>query len=365
MFYGATLRGRDLFRRDVRTDLRFLGPGGGYTSDAVAAVNYVTAMRQAGVNVVATNNSWGGGGFSQSLSDAIATGYDAGVLFIAAAGNEGMNNDATPHFPSNDTGNGVIAVAATDRYNTLASFSNYGSSSVDLAAPGASIYSTTPGNSYASYSGTSMATPHVSGVVALMAAANPAATPSQLRTALLESVTPLGSLTGRVATGGLLDAAAAVAMITGTTPPDEPAPDEPPADDPPVTGVGEPNDASSTATPLSFSLGEAAIEAFLGDGTYLAADVDLFSMTLDAGTAVTLDIDAQALTAASPLDSFLRFFDASGTELAFNDDDGTTFDSQLSYTVAATGSYFVGVSAYGNSGYDPLTAGSGTTAGSM
>ena len=344
--------------------LRFLGPGGGFTSDAIRAVNYATAMREAGVNVVATNNSWGGGGFSQGLSDAIAAGYDAGVLFVAAAGNDGTNNDVLPHYPSNDTGSGVISVAATTRTNSLASFSNYGVNSVDLAAPGASIYSTTPGNSYDTYSGTSMAAPHVSGVIALMAAANPAATPAQLRTALLESVTPLGSLTGRVATGGLLDAAAAVAAITGATPPDDTDPVEPPADDPPVTGVGEPNDAISEATPLSFTLGEAEVEAFIGDGAYLAADVDLYSLFLTAGTTVTFDIDARTLSGSSPLDSYIRLFDVNGVEVAANDDDGTSFDSQLSYT-AGSGTYFLGVSAYGNSGYDPNTAGTGSIAESM
>ena len=345
--------------------LRFLGPGGGYTSDAIAAVNYVTAMRQAGVNVVATNNSWGGGGSSQSLSDAIAAGYEAGVLFISAAGNDGTNNDVLPHYPSNDTGSGVISVAATTRTNSLASFSNYGIDSVDLAAPGASIYSTTPGNSYDTYSGTSMATPHVSGVIALMAAANPAATPAQLRTALLDSVTPLGSLTGRVATGGLLDAAAAVTAITGTTPPDDTDPGEPPADDPPVTGVGEPNDALAAAVPLSFTLGEAEAEAFIGDGTFSAADVDLYSLALTAGTTVTFNIDAQTLSSSSPLDSYLRLFDATGTEVAANDDDGTSFDSLLSYTATATGTYVLGISAYGNSSYDPLAAGTGSVADSM
>ena len=345
--------------------MRFLGPGGGYTSDAIAAVNYVTEMRRAGVNVVATNNSWGGGGFSQSLSDAIAAGYDAGVLFVAAAGNDGTNNDVLPHYPSNDTGSGVISVAATTRTNSLASFSNYGVASVDLAAPGASIYSTTPGNSYDSYSGTSMATPHVSGVIALMAAANPAATPAQLRTALLESVTPLGSLTGRVATGGLLDAAAAVAAITGAAPPDDTDPGEPPADDPPVTGVGEPNDTLAAAVPLNFNLGEAEVEAFVGDGTYLAADVDLYSLELTAGTTVTFDIDARGLSGSSPLDSYLRLFDATGAEVAANDDDDTSFDSLLSYTATAAGGYVLGVSAFSNSSYDPNTAGTGSAAGSM
>ncbi|MFM7137894.1 MAG: S8 family peptidase, partial [Planctomycetota bacterium] len=147
--------------------LKFLtGSGSGSTSGAIGAINYATRMRRDfGVNVVATNNSWGGGGFSTSLRDAIAAGGRAGILFIAAAGNDGTDNDVEPHYPSNYTDDAVISVAATDRSNRLASFSNFGVTSVDVSAPGVSITSTLPGNRYGSYSGTSMATPHVAGVV--------------------------------------------------------------------------------------------------------------------------------------------------------------------------------------------------------
>jgi len=151
--------------------LKFLSASGsGSTSGAIGAINYATRMkRDFGVNVVATNNSWGGGGFSAALRDAIAAGGREDILFVAAAGNEGTNNDATPHYPSNYADAAVISVAASDRVNRLASFSNVGATSVDLAAPGVSITSTLPGNRYGSYSGTSMAAPHVAGVVGLLA----------------------------------------------------------------------------------------------------------------------------------------------------------------------------------------------------
>ncbi|MFM8577893.1 MAG: S8 family peptidase, partial [Planctomycetaceae bacterium] len=209
--------------------LKFLGAdGSGSTSAAVAAVNYATRMkRDFGVNIVATNNSWGGGGSSTSLRDAITAGGQAGILFIAAAGNESNNNDAAPSYPASYTSEAVISVAATDRSNRLASFSNYGATSVDLAAPGVSILSTTPNNTYASYSGTSMATPHVTGAVALLAAANPPATSSQIRSAILSSSVPVAALAGKVATGGLLNVAGALAAI-GAVPPTEPPPPPPP-----------------------------------------------------------------------------------------------------------------------------------------
>lgn len=114
--------------------LKFLSGGGsGSTSDAVRAVNYATMMRRDhGINIVATNNSWGGGGFSTALSDAIEAGGDAGILFIAAAGNEGNNNDVFPGYPASMTSEAIISVAATDSSNGLAGFSNYGATSVDI-----------------------------------------------------------------------------------------------------------------------------------------------------------------------------------------------------------------------------------------
>jgi subtilisin family serine protease/subtilisin-like proprotein convertase family protein/nuclear transport factor 2 (NTF2) superfamily protein len=187
--------------------LKFLsGTGSGSLSDAVRAINYATMMRSRyGVNVRVTNNSWGGGGYNQSLADAIGAQGQAGILFVAAAGNSGTNNDQSPNYPASYNFDNVIAVAASDNRDNLASFSNYGATSVDLAAPGVSIYSTAPGGGYQTMSGTSMATPHVAGAAALAWAVNPTATVAQIRSALLNGVDRVTGLSGKVATGGRLN----------------------------------------------------------------------------------------------------------------------------------------------------------------
>ena len=147
--------------------------GSGTTADAIDCLEYVKLMKDRGVNIVATNNSWGGGGFSQALFDAIEAHRARGILFIVAAGNEFSNNDTTPSYPASYSLSNILAVAATTRTDALASFSNFGRRSVHLGAPGSEILSTTPGNTYSIFSGTSMATPHVTGVAALLAAQDP------------------------------------------------------------------------------------------------------------------------------------------------------------------------------------------------
>lgn len=124
--------------------LKFLGKQGGTSADSIKCLEYVLAQKKAGVNIVATNNSWGGGGPSNAVKDAIEATNKAGIVFIAAAGNEGLNNDNTPHYPSSYDLPGIISVAATDQDDELASFSNYGLKSVDLSAPGTNIYSSVP-----------------------------------------------------------------------------------------------------------------------------------------------------------------------------------------------------------------------------
>jgi subtilisin family serine protease len=329
--------------------LKFLdASGSGTTSAAIAALNYATMMRRTyGVNIVATNNSWGGGGGSTALRDAITAGGNAGILCIAAAGNESSNNDSVGSYPANSVGTSGISVAATDSSNRLASFSNYGATTVQVAAPGVGIYSTTPNNSYASYSGTSMATPHVAGLVALMAAANPQATAAQIRSTIISTVTPVSGLAGKCSTGGVINAAAAVQAIRGTPPP------------PPPSAPLEPNDSQASATVVTLSAGTASLSGAVGDGTYGAADVDLFAIRLEAGAALTARIDAASLATPSTLDAYLRVFNASGTQVAFNDDTNGSTDSLVSYTAPVSGIYYVGVSSYGNSSYAAATAGTG------
>ena len=192
---------------------KFLGGTGGTLANAIKAVDYFTDLKtKQGLNIVATNNSWGGGGFSQALQDAIERANAAGILFIAAAGNSGTNNDATPSYPASYPNANVIAVASITSTGALSSFSQFGATSVDLGAPGSGIWSTVPVRSkgknvsgYASYNGTSMATPHVSGAAALYASLNPGATAAQIKAALLNSATPTSSLSGKCLTGGRLN----------------------------------------------------------------------------------------------------------------------------------------------------------------
>jgi subtilisin family serine protease len=185
---------------------KFLGPYGGSTTNAIRAVNYLVDLKvNRGVNVVAINASWGGGGFSQGLYDAIRRANDANILFVAAAGNSGVNLASSPQYPASYDLPNIISVAAIDRFGNLASFSNYGGTTVELGAPGVSILSTLPNSKYAYYSGTSMAAPHVTGAAALYAAANPGATAAQIKEAILSSATATPSLAGRTITGGRLN----------------------------------------------------------------------------------------------------------------------------------------------------------------
>ena len=189
---------------------KFLGSNGGTTANAIKAVDYVTNLKTSkNLNIVATNNSWGGGGFSQGLKDAIDRAGAAEILFVAAAGNNGTNNDVTASYPSNYTSSNIIAVAAIDNTGALASFSQYGATTVDIGAPGVSIWSTLPTKSststYGAYSGTSMATPHVTGACALYASINGSSTAAAIKNAILSSATATSSLNGKCVTGGRLN----------------------------------------------------------------------------------------------------------------------------------------------------------------
>ena len=193
--------------------LKFLSAGGsGSIAGAVAAINYAVGMRNAGVNLRVLSNSWAGGGFSQTLEAAIEAANAADILFVAAAGNDfGNDNDQLPVYPASYETANVVAVAATGALDELAEFSNVGATSVDLGAPGVAVVSTTPGNAYSSFSGTSMATPHVAGAAALLLSANDTLTTAELKEILLTTGDPIPSLAGVTVSGQRLNLDNAVA----------------------------------------------------------------------------------------------------------------------------------------------------------
>lgn len=194
---------------------KFLGSRSGTLDNALKAIDYFTDLKiRHNLNLVATNNSWGGGGFTKALQDAIERANSAGILFIAAAGNSTLNCETSSCYPAEYPNSNVIAVASITNTGGLSSFSNYGSSTIDVGAPGSGIWSTVPVldkktrlvvSGYASYSGTSMATPHVSGAAALYASRNPGASADAIRNAIIVSVTATPSLSGKCFTGGRLN----------------------------------------------------------------------------------------------------------------------------------------------------------------
>ncbi|MBG0969194.1 S8 family peptidase [Bacillus sp. SRB3LM] len=207
--------------------LKFLGTNGGTISNAIKAIEYA---KNKGVKI--TNNSWGGGGFSQALYDAI---QQSNSLFIAASGNNGTNADQTPMYPAAYSLSNILSVASITNKGSLSSFSNYGKTSVDVAAPGTDILSTLPNNSYGFYSGTSMATPHVSGVAALIQSAYPSYSPTEIKNKIMNNTSPLSTLTNKVLTGGLINAGKALQTYQ------------------PISYESEPNNDIASANSLPFN----------------------------------------------------------------------------------------------------------------
>jgi len=201
--------------------LKFLdSSGSGATSDAIDVMEFAVqakaqfAATGTPVNVRVFSASWGGSGFSQALLDEINKANSSDVLFVAAAGNNGSNNDTSAFYPAAYNAQNLIAVAATTNTDSLASFSNYGKATVHLAAPGVNILSTVPGNSYGFLSGTSMATPHVSGT-AMLVLSRCSLNTAALKNTLLANVDPIAALAGLTVTGGRLNAYKALNSCAG------------------------------------------------------------------------------------------------------------------------------------------------------
>ena len=178
--------------------------GTGNDAGAITCLDYIAALKDRGVNIVASNNSWGGIDHSQALSDAIAAQRDRGILLIAAAGNSMTDNDVLPSYPCNYDHSNVICVASAIDSQSI--FSNYGTGTVHLGAPGESIYSTMPNNSYDWLDGTSMATPHVTGTIALLKSQDPSRDWRTLKNLVLAGTVPPTQYQILTLTGGRLDA---------------------------------------------------------------------------------------------------------------------------------------------------------------
>lgn len=175
--------------------------GSGSSSDSLKCLDYIYALKMRGVNIIASNNSWGGGGSSQSIADAIDKHRQAGILFVAAAGNDAADNDASPHYPANYYKANVISVAATTQNDGLASFSDYGRWTVHVGAPGVNIYSTITSGSYTHFQGTSMAAPNVTGLIALLSAQDATRDWRTLKNLVISGGKPIAALASNTISG--------------------------------------------------------------------------------------------------------------------------------------------------------------------
>lgn len=201
--------------------LKFLdSTGSGTTSDAIKAIYYAVNN---GAKIL--NNSWGGGGYSNALLEAISYAYNKRVVFVAAAGNAANNNDHAPTYPANYSVPNMISIAATSDIDGLAGFSNYGAQTVHMGAPGVSIWSTLPGNMFGMYSGTSMATPFVAGVASLMVRESPDLNGYQVKSLIFGGAEPVASLQAKTVTRSRLNVYNAVvaAKSTSVDPNDQPS----------------------------------------------------------------------------------------------------------------------------------------------
>ena len=277
--------------------LKFLKPDGGYVSDAITAIDYAVAN---GARVI--NASWAAGGYSGALCDAIASAGDQGALFVAAAGNDGTNNDDIARWPANCPAPSLVSVAATTSSNELASFSNQGAVQVDLGAPGESVLSTVP-DGYGYMSGTSMAAPHVSGIAAAVLGLQPGLAPRQAAAAVIFGGDALSALATTTASGRRANLAGALEGASS-----EPDPDATP---PEAFTALAPSDGEAIASPAPTFRWTTASDSQSGVAGY--------RLIVDGATVATAAAGSTSATPGAPLVEGMRVwkvvaFDGAGNE---------------------------------------------------
>jgi subtilisin family serine protease len=265
--------------------VKFLGASGGTLADAVKSLQYVRRLKERGEPIVLTSNSWGGGGYFNALYDEIVASRNAGLLFVAAAGNSTINSDASPQYPAAYNLDNIVSVAAIDSNGALANFSNYGATTVDLGAPGVGISSTWINNEYKSISGTSMAAPHVSGALALFKAYSNSLSMSELKTILLANTTYNAALVGKTLTGGELNVLKVLQQLV-MNPPTPPTPAVP---TPTPTATPTPTrtpTATPTRTPTMTPIPQPGVLSLLVLDAQRGTGIAQVSVTITRGTTV-------------------------------------------------------------------------------
>lgn len=291
--------------------------GQGSTINAIKALNYAVAN---GARI--SNSSWGGPAFSQALFDAIQAAGGKGHVFVAAAGNSTANNDTTPEYPSSYKLANIISVAATDRNDVLAAFSNFGKASVDVAAPGVGIYSTVRNGAYKNLSGTSMAAPFVTGLGTLLLAQKANLTVAEVVNAMTATgnVDVIAGLSGKVISGGRINAFKAVSSVVPVpvVNPTTPVTTTPPAITPPAStgpavlsvspgsvqiavGSGQQFTASGGTAPYTWAVNNSAVGTISSTtGVFSAValgsvNVTARDATLKASAPVTVEVAGMAI----------------------------------------------------------------------
>jgi subtilisin family serine protease len=319
---------------------KFLNEQGyGSVEGAIGCLNYVQKLKQRGVNIVATNNSWGGFENSAALNDAIAAQRDAGILFVVASGNEFSNNDVLPVYPANIELSNVISVASTTSQDRVSDFSNVGRYTVHLGAPGDEILSTLPSNSYGLASGTSMAAPHVSGVIGLLKSKNSALNWKQLKNSLLSGGDSVGSLQDTI-TGRRLNAAGSLgcssAMVYSRLKP-QGAPISVTVKQPLTISYANVNCASPTG-PVQATIAETTETFNLRDdgvapdqtandgiwsGNWIPTSIGRYTINVSGGDSFAVEV----LTPYVYVGKVSEYREISGTSLDLEDDSVATIDA--------------------------------------